>query len=90
MENDRIVVPGYARIIEVDGITYSREIFQHFADQARIGAIFRFVAKEGQDVTVELVDPIFPSDAAMEAAMGKTVEEQDAWIANLKARYHGK
>lgn len=59
------VVPAHARTIQVDGVTYSREIFKHFADSARLGTLFRFVAKEGEDVTAELVQELPLSERAV-------------------------
>jgi hypothetical protein len=51
-------VPDDVDVVSVDGVAYSREIFQHFPEQANVGTIFRFVNKdEDGTVTVERLTP---------------------------------
>ena len=42
-----------ARTVSHRGVTVSWELFEHFAGQANVGTIFRFVKHEGAVITVE-------------------------------------
>lgn len=48
-----VIISENSTIINVDGLKFSRDIFKHFADDANIGRMFKFVKVENNLVTVE-------------------------------------